>query len=105
MNSKTKSDMTNPHYDIIGDIHGHYAPLARLLETLGYRQQEGVYQHARRKAIFLGDFIDRGPEQKQVLNTVRRMVDAGQAGAAGRVAETTFGEKYAPASGLSGCLS
>ena len=79
MNSKTKSDMTNPHYDIIGDIHGHYAPLARLLETLGYRQQEGVYQHARRKAIFLGDFIDRGPEQKQVLNTVRRMVDAGQA--------------------------
>ena len=32
-----------------------------------------------RKAIFVGDLIDRGPEQVRVVETVRSMVDDGQA--------------------------
>ena len=46
-----------------GDIHGHAAPLKALLAKLGYGEQQGVWRHPQRKVIFLGDFIDRGPEQ------------------------------------------
>jgi hypothetical protein len=67
-------------YDIIGDIHGHAPELHALLETLGYRNASGAHSHPEgRKVIFLGDFIDRGPKIREVLETVRAMVDAGQA--------------------------
>jgi hypothetical protein len=66
-------------YDIIGDIHGHANQLERLLAKLGYRAKAGVYQHSERKAVFLGDLIDRGPQIPQVLDIVRRMVDSGHA--------------------------
>lgn len=62
-------------YDIIGDIHGHAEALANLLRKLGYGLQEGCYQHKTQKVIFLGDFIDRGPQQKEVINIVRPMVE------------------------------
>ena len=63
-------------YDIIGDIHGHADELHALLEILGY--QHGSHPEGR-KVIFLGDYIDRGPKIREVLETVRGMVDAGQA--------------------------
>jgi hypothetical protein len=66
-------------YDLIGDIHGHADELIRLLEALGYENSGGVYKHADRKAIFVGDFIDRGPKIRQALQTVRPMVEAGHA--------------------------
>ena len=66
--------MTSAHYDIIGDIHGYADPLHELLEKLGYKNTQGVFGHATRQVIFLGDFIDRGPQQKQVLDTVMAMV-------------------------------
>jgi hypothetical protein len=66
-------------YDLIGDIHGHADELVQLLEALGYREVQGVYQHPEGKAIFLGDFIDRGPKIRQVLEIVRRMIEEGKA--------------------------
>jgi len=48
-------------YDLIGDIHGHADALRRLLATLDYTRHQGGYRHSDRRAIFLGDFIDRGP--------------------------------------------
>jgi hypothetical protein len=66
-------------YDLIGDIHGHADELRALLTKLGYRQTKGSYKHPERKVIFLGDFIDRGPKIKQVLETVRPMIDEGAA--------------------------
>ncbi|MCE9604539.1 MAG: metallophosphoesterase [Planctomycetia bacterium] len=66
-------------YDLIGDIHGHADELVRLLETLGYRPVRGVYRHPERKAIFLGDFIDRGPKIRETLDIARPMVEAGAA--------------------------
>ncbi len=66
-------------YDIVGDIHGHYEKLEALLFKLGYRKTTGVWRHPERQAIFVGDFIDRGPSQVQTVNTVRRMVEAGAA--------------------------
>ncbi|QEN91115.1 metallophosphoesterase [Labrys sp. KNU-23] len=67
------------NYDVIGDIHGHADALHRLLARLDYRERDGAYRHASRKAIFLGDFIDRGPEQVEVLSVVRAMAAAGTA--------------------------
>jgi hypothetical protein len=67
------------NYDIIGDIHGHSRSLEALLEKLGYRNIAGVYRHPSRKAVFLGDFIDRGDFQCEVIDIVRSMVDSGAA--------------------------
>ena len=69
-------------YDIIGDIHGYAKELEQLLEKLGYEKEEkGYYSHSKekRQVIFLGDFIDRGPEIRQVLEIVRPMIDSGEA--------------------------
>ena len=66
-------------YDIIGDIHGHAAELEALLKAMGYTRQQGTLQHSERQALFVGDFIDRGPEQLRSVDIVRRMVDAGSA--------------------------
>ena len=66
-------------YDVIGDIHGHATELEALLKAMGYTQQHGTWRHGDRQAIFVGDFIDRGPEQLRSVDIVRRMVDAGHA--------------------------
>ncbi|WP_106477264.1 metallophosphoesterase [Phytohalomonas tamaricis] len=66
-------------YDLIGDVHGCGATLAVLLEKMGYTQCDGIYCHPRRKVIFLGDLIDRGPHVRQALAIARRMVEADQA--------------------------
>ncbi|MCL4744602.1 MAG: metallophosphoesterase [Burkholderiaceae bacterium] len=65
--------------DIIGDVHGHADELKALLALLGYRKRGGAWRHPERSAIFVGDFIDRGPRQLEAVDTVRRMVDAGSA--------------------------
>jgi hypothetical protein len=66
-------------YDIIGDLHGHADTLRALLVKLGYVEREGAYRHPDRQAIFVGDFIDRGPKIREVLQIVRRMADTGNA--------------------------
>ncbi|WBQ12844.1 metallophosphoesterase [Hyphomonadaceae bacterium BL14] len=66
--------------DVIGDIHGHLAPLERLLLELGYDRMSGIWRHSEgRKALFLGDLVDRGPSNMGVVQTVRSMVEAGEA--------------------------
>ncbi len=57
------------NYDIIGDIHGHADALKALLSDLGYRERDGTWRRPDRQAIFLGDFIDRGPEQVESVET------------------------------------
>jgi hypothetical protein len=69
-------------FDVIGDIHGHADALCLMLETLGYSADRGFYRHPRRKAAFVGDFIDRGPKQREVLGIVQGMCAAGSACAA-----------------------
>jgi hypothetical protein len=66
-------------FDIIGDVHGHALHLEALLQKLGYQKIEGVYQHPERKALFVGDLIDRGPNQVETYRIVRSMYDAGHA--------------------------
>jgi hypothetical protein len=66
-------------YDIIGDIHGHARSLEALLQALGYAPVDDVWRHPSRRVIFLGDFIDRGPQQRGVIRIVRPMIDSGAA--------------------------
>ncbi len=66
-------------YDLIGDIHGHATPLKALLKAMDYSERDGVWQHPERQVIFLGDFVDRGPEQVEVFRIARAMVEQGQA--------------------------
>ncbi|MGV3661613.1 MAG: metallophosphoesterase [Prosthecobacter sp.] len=67
-------------YDVIGDIHGQHGKLSALLAHLGYQRREDTHRHpAGRKVLFLGDYIDRGPAVREVLHTVRGMVEAGDA--------------------------
>ncbi|MEO4054415.1 metallophosphoesterase family protein [Solibacillus sp. CAU 1738] len=53
---------------VIGDIHGNFDLLTQLLEK--WRPQE---EHL----IFLGDYIDRGPQSLQVLEKVKSLVENG----------------------------
>jgi len=66
-------------FDVIGDIHGQYDKLVELLEKMEYQQSVGVWRHAKRTAIFVGDLIDRGPGQVKTVELVRAMVAAGSA--------------------------
>ena len=72
--------MKHKHYDLIGDIHGHHDKLTDLLKKLGYHPNGKSFHHDEgRQVIFLGDYIDRGPKIRDVLHTVRAMVEAGDA--------------------------
>ena len=72
-------------FDVIGDVHGCRAELEALLVELGYalvRDEQGrpVDAHAPgRKAVFVGDLVDRGPDSPGVLRLVMGMVASGHA--------------------------
>ncbi len=67
------------NYDLIGDIHGHADKLVKLLSRLGYVQDDGAYRADGREAIFVGDLIDRGKQNREVISIVRKMVERGHA--------------------------
>lgn len=62
-------------YDIIGDVHGHATQLKALLKKMGYEQKNGCFAHLERKAIFVGDFINRGPKIRETIDIIRKMVE------------------------------
>ena len=73
-------------FDVIGDVHGCRAELEQLLTELGYtleRDAAGQPANARhpegRRAVFVGDLVDRGPDTPGVLRLVMGMVAAGTA--------------------------
>ncbi len=61
--------------DLIGDIHGHANKLEELLQKLGYVKKGVAYSHQDRKVLFVGDYIDRGPQIRETLDIVKAMVD------------------------------
>lgn len=63
-------------FDVIGDVHGCAGELHRLLEQLGYTGP-GRAHPAGRRALFLGDLVDRGPDVPGVLRTAMAMVRSG----------------------------
>lgn len=67
--------------DLIGDVHGYADELEELLQKLGYTKKDTYYSHpdANRKALFVGDYIDRGPKVRETLEIVKNMADNGSA--------------------------
>lgn len=68
-------DSRRASLDFIGDIHGHADALKALLQRLGYREHQGHWSHPTATLVFLGDLIDRGPQQKAVVELVRTLVE------------------------------
>ncbi len=66
-------------YDIIGDVHGYADHLKKLLLKMGYSLNNGIFSHPERKAVFVGDLINRGPKIRETILIVRKMVEAGTA--------------------------
>jgi len=84
-----KKELSGP-FDIFGDVHGCCDELEILLADLGYRRNElnsedevwGMYYYSHpegRKAVFLGDLVDRGPRVLDTLGLVRNMMNTGNA--------------------------
>jgi protein phosphatase len=76
-----RHDDTGP-FDIIGDVHGCADELEVLLGELGYAvdwngKDVTVTPPEGRRAIFIGDLVDRGPRSPDVLRIARHMVEAG----------------------------
>lgn len=71
--------MSPQYYDIIGDVHGFATLLKKLLKSMGYAKINGTWKHPERKAIFIGDFINRGPEIRETIQIVRKMTEEGSA--------------------------
>ena len=75
-------------FDIIGDVHGCYDELEALLDELGYRPEQVAMEHGDvrtfrhpegRRALFVGDLVDRGPRVLDSVFLVQGMVRAGDA--------------------------
>lgn len=52
---------------VIGDIHGCHTELEELLNRIDEHANDEY------KIIFVGDYVDRGPDSKKVVDKVRRM--------------------------------
>jgi len=71
-------------FDVIGDVHGCFDELIELFRNLGYSLEEtggsaSVTPPNGRKAIFVGDLVDRGPKISQTLRLAMAMVTTGTA--------------------------
>jgi protein phosphatase len=69
-------------FDIIGDVHGCFDEMNARLQQLGYMvEPDGAEYRVTpadgRKAVFVGDFFDRGPKIMEALRLVTGMVKAG----------------------------
>jgi protein phosphatase len=72
-------------FDIIGDVHGCADELEELLRRLGYQLRRtadarySVTHTERRRVVFVGDLVDRGPRVGDCLRIAMDMVDANMA--------------------------
>jgi hypothetical protein len=68
----------------IGDVHGSHDELARLLRSVGLVDAALAWAGGEDHLVFCGDLIDRGPDDRRVLDLVMRLQDEAAA-AGGRV--------------------
>ena len=69
-------------FDVIGDVHGCHVELVELLEALDYEvAADGLsaLPPDGRRAVFVGDYVDRGPDTPRVLKLVMEMAERGSA--------------------------
>ena len=73
------SNVSGEGYDVIGDVHGYGDHLEGLLRHMGYVDNGTSFTHPCRRAVFVGDLVDRGPAQFKTIAIARSMVAAGAA--------------------------
>ncbi|MCE5193617.1 AAA family ATPase [bacterium] len=82
--STARRDKPGP-FDVIGDLHGCSDELLSLLRVMGYQVENPgdliprITPPEGRTAVFVGDFIDRGPDNVRTLLIVMAMVRYGAA--------------------------
>jgi hypothetical protein len=70
---------------VVGDVHGHPVELAAALRHAGLVDAAGDWAGDDTRLVFLGDFVDRGPDGIGVINLVMRLAEqAPEAGGAVR---------------------
>ncbi|MGB5341984.1 MAG: metallophosphoesterase [Thermoanaerobaculia bacterium] len=92
----------------IGDVHGSYDKLVSLLEGTGVVDKALEWNGGSTHLVFIGDLIDRGPQELEVLDLVRRLEE--EAPAAGGQVHMLLGNhevmnlvrdlRYVPAAGF-----
>lgn len=73
-----------PRIVAIGDVHGSYEKLLKLLRGTDLVNDGLSWSGGRAHLVLVGDMIDRGPDDRQVLDLVRRL-QTEAAAAGGRV--------------------
>ncbi len=68
--SETQADPVTQRIIAIGDIHGCFTALETLLEAVSLRDDDLL--------VTLGDYVDRGPASRQVLDRLIGLFDAGR---------------------------
>lgn len=63
----------NPIY-IIGDIHGMYEPLCDLMDKI--KEHRIAHSVEDPEICFVGDYVDRGPKSKDVLQYVKTLTES-----------------------------
>ncbi|HEY7984855.1 MAG TPA: AAA family ATPase, partial [Ktedonobacterales bacterium] len=77
---RLRPELDRPPFDVIGDVHGCVEELRALLPRLGYARGPAGWAHPEgRRAVFVGDLVDRGPSSVGVLELVLAMLAADQA--------------------------
>ena len=61
--------------DFIGDVHGYANALENILRKMGYIQTNKGWAHPTNIAVFVGDFINRGPHNRKTIEIIRTMVE------------------------------
>lgn len=57
----------------VGDIHGHVNLLSQMIDQI--RKDTRKYPKTNHKIIFLGDYVDRGPDSNSVIELLRAGID------------------------------
>ncbi|MFW5950604.1 MAG: metallophosphoesterase [Gemmatimonadota bacterium] len=71
---------------VVGDVHGQYETLVRLLRNGGLVDPEGAWTGGRKHVVFLGDIFDRGPDVTRALWFLYRLErEAARAGGGAHV--------------------
>ena len=70
----------------VGDVHGAYDELERLLTGIGLIDAEGRWQGGTTHLVSIGDLLDRGPDSRKAMDLFMRLqTEAAAAGGAAHV--------------------
>ena len=63
----------------VGDVHGALSPLVAVLEGAGLVDPDLAWTGGDTHLVLLGDLVDRGPDDRAILDLVGRLQDEARA--------------------------